>query len=321
RPLPLDDAASKKGQDGEDEKLALAHAPFLYARANSIDRFTDLPLMIYYEIERDKEKDAADELIVRYTTIFTNEDGGTPTAALMARWGRTTDIEWTYEARFRRGVIVAETYQGVAHETKTYAGERVAGAHPILAVASDNNNFSELACSAVRFAPLPVRARLERATRESMMDGLMYRVMVEELTREKRIGGSGSANVIGDPREYLYLEAYGEQRGAALAFEVNDGGTSPVIRSDLGDARLRIERSGYFQTTLRRPIAASVNLVARCYATNEEAAQRSCQKVRLGKVFILDQNFAPRALSFTPRAGEQPSLAPGETITYTLTQQ
>ena len=36
--------------------------------------------------------------LLQYTAIFSNEDGGTSTRALMARWGRTTDIEYIYRA-------------------------------------------------------------------------------------------------------------------------------------------------------------------------------------------------------------------------------
>ena len=138
---------------------------------------------MYYEVFHE----ANGNVIVRYTAIFTNEDGGTQTAALMARWGRATDIEWVYQIRVQGGKVIEETFQGVEHETKFFTGPRGSGSHPLLAVASDNNNFSDLACSAVRFAPLPFRARLESATRESVMDlyPQTYRVMTEELIRER----------------------------------------------------------------------------------------------------------------------------------------
>ena len=84
RPLPLASSGTPKVDDYDH--FALAHSPFLYARANTIDRFTDLPLLMYYEILHE----GANDLIVRYTAIFTNEDGGTQTAALMSRWGRAT---------------------------------------------------------------------------------------------------------------------------------------------------------------------------------------------------------------------------------------
>src|SRR6266480_2264223 len=101
----------------DEDQLSLAHTPVLYARANTIDRFTDVPLMMYYEIL----PEGADRL-VRYTVVFTNEDGGTQTAALMARWGRATDIEWVYELRVRGEKVIEEIYQGVEHETKSFKG-------------------------------------------------------------------------------------------------------------------------------------------------------------------------------------------------------
>src|SRR6185436_13509384 len=198
----------------------------------------------------------------RYTAIFTNEDGGTQTLALMARWGRGTDIEWVYEIQLRDGKIVEETYQGVNHEVKKFNGSRTGGQHPLLAVASDNNNFSDLACSDVRFAPLPVRADLNAATRESVMDRYpqTYRVMTEELQREHRISATPTGiNMIADPRDYFYIEASSEQAGAALGFDVQVAGLGEAFASDLLDARLRIDRSGNFRTAVRLPHGVSPN--------------------------------------------------------------
>ncbi len=150
---PLLFAASHGANNVDDEQLAMSHAPILYARANTIDRFTDLPLVMYYEILHE----AGADLTVRYTAIFTNEDGGTQTAALMARWGRATDIEWVYQFRVRNGKIIEETFQGIEHEVKHFTGTRTNGNHPLLATASDNNNFSDLACSVVRYSIWRVR--------------------------------------------------------------------------------------------------------------------------------------------------------------------
>jgi hypothetical protein len=310
RPLPLANDASKVD---DDDHFALAHSPVLYARANTIDRFTDLPLLMYYEILHE----GADDLIVRYTAIFTNEDGGTQTAALMSRWGRATDIEWVLQLRVRAGRIIEETYQGVEHETKSFSGSRIAGNHPLLAIASDNNNFSDLACSAVRFAPLPTRARLETATRESVMDAYpqSYRVMTEELTREHRISAEpADINTIADPREYLYIEAASEQKGAALAFDVKVAGQPGVFSSDMGNARLRIDRSGNFRTAVRLPKGVSPVMVetitARCHETAGPAAGRGCNNMRLLRVLMLDKSFVPHPLLFP--APPETSLLPGE---------
>jgi len=302
-----------------EEQFALSHAPILFARANTIDRFTDIPLMMYYEILHEPGAD----MTVRYTVIFTNEDGGTQTAALMARWGRATDIEWVYEFRVRGQKIIEETYQGVEHETKFFKGSRTGGDHPLLAVASDNNNFSDLACSAVRFAPLPVRANLERSTRESMMDTdpKTYRVMTEELLRENRISDTRlDINTIANPREYLYIEATSEQDGATLAFDVKLKGESRVFASDMGEPRLRIDRSGYFRTAVRLPKdvapAAVESITARCYASSKPAVVRRCQHLNLIRALVLDRNYIPRTLPLESQS--EASLAPDEKKVYRL---
>jgi len=314
---PLLFAATGDLKDFKEEQFALAYAPVLYARANTIDRFTDIPLLMYYEILHE----ANGNLIVRYTAIFTNEDGGTQTAALMARWGRATDIEWVYQVRARGGKVVEEIYQGVEHETKVFTGPRASGNHPLLAVASDNNNFSDLACSAVRFAPLPLRARLETATRESVMDlyPQTYRVMTEELVRERRISDTpADINTIADPREYLYIEATSDQEGAALAFDVKVSGQSKLFASDVGEPRLRIDRSGYFRTAVRLPKNVSPDAVeeitARCHAIPKPSNNRSCNHLRLIRALVLDQNYVPRPLHIQTQP--ESSLAPEGTKVY-----
>jgi hypothetical protein len=320
RPLPF--APARGAGSVDEDQLALAHSPFLYARANTIDHFTDIPLLMYYEILHE----AGGDLLVRYTVIFTNEDGGTQTAALLARWGRGTDIEWVYQFRARGQKIIEETYQGVRHETKFFTGSRASGGHPLLAVASDNNNFSDLASSAVRFAPLPVRARLETATRESVMDlyPQTYRVMTEELLREKRISDiQTDINTIADPREYLYIEATSEQEGTALAFDVKVAGQPKIFASDMGDARLRIDRSGYFRTAIRLPkgvsSAALETITARCEARSTPASERRCNHLRVVRALMLDQNYVPRTLPLQTQP--ESSLAPGETKVFRLTAQ
>ena len=57
----------------------------------SFGKFTDIPLVLYCERLSDNGVP-----FLQYTVIFSNEDGGTSTRGLMARWGRTTDIEFVY---------------------------------------------------------------------------------------------------------------------------------------------------------------------------------------------------------------------------------
>ncbi|HKB10569.1 MAG TPA: hypothetical protein VKD69_07940, partial [Vicinamibacterales bacterium] len=89
------------------EALAQSMAPILFARANTVGKFTALPILMWYEIvptERGRQ--------FRYSVIFTNEDGGTATDRLMATWGRTTDIEYVYGVELdNAGRIVSEQFQ------------------------------------------------------------------------------------------------------------------------------------------------------------------------------------------------------------------
>src|SRR5215468_9853645 len=67
--------------EDRDAALAQSMAPILFARANTVGKFTDLPILMWYEIvptDRGRQ--------FRYSVIFTNEDGGTATDRLMATW-------------------------------------------------------------------------------------------------------------------------------------------------------------------------------------------------------------------------------------------
>jgi hypothetical protein len=198
------DVRASKSETAADA-IALAHAPFLYARPDTIDKYSDLPLLTYYEIL----PAGANVYKIRYTTIFSNEDGGTRVAALMARWGRATDIEWVYEIEVRNGTATAEIIQGADHATKTFAGKRVFGLHPLIYNATVNNNFADAGCSPLRTALLPTRADLSIKSRESIMDenSWTYKIMAQEAFRENRVNPDKlDADTIADPRDYLYAE-------------------------------------------------------------------------------------------------------------------
>ena len=107
----FDGAKSPSGATGADilalrpslapDSLAQRYAPIVYGRdlpevpGPYENNHTDVPLLTYHE----QRADAAGNTVLEYTVIWSNEDGGTNTPALMARWGRTTDIEWVYRSR------------------------------------------------------------------------------------------------------------------------------------------------------------------------------------------------------------------------------
>ena len=101
--------------------------------------------------------------------IFSNEDGGTATPALLARWGRTTDIEMMYEEEWRDGRMATARFQAPDHKVVEYKGRRD-GDHPALVDATLNNVFLDRGRTAVRVTMVPLLVDLESATRESVMD-------------------------------------------------------------------------------------------------------------------------------------------------------
>jgi len=284
----------------------LAHAPILFARPDTIGKFSDVPLLMYCETLKEAEKTT-----LRYTVIFSNEDGGTQTAALMARWGRTTDIEWVVDVELdANGRVVNSTFQGANHVTKTFQGKREAG-HPLFLTETVNNNFSDQGDSAMRFTLRPISVDLSNHSREWVMDQnpWTYTVMAEEMTREGKITDERTLGArIGDLRNYLYVDvASTQQSGALFSFAVKLKNDPRWHTSDFGISSYKIERSGYFRTTVRLPKGTTLNqierLAARCDLAGNprskeeiaKAAAAQCELGSINNVFFLNDSYQPGA--------------------------
>jgi hypothetical protein len=243
---------------GAREHVALAHAPILHQRANAVGRFTDVPLVMYYEVEP-----AGAGRRLSYTVIFSNEDGGTPPDRLMATWGRLTDIELVYSVELSaEGAVVREVYQGRDHKMLPFSGARE-GRHPLLWVVTDNNMVSDRGRTRRRHRPAPQRFDLAGVSREAVMDAhpWTYRVMSEEVLREGRVveGARPGSEKIPDPRRYAFVEACADVHEARLAFDVAWPGTEGLewVASDAAGPRYRVARSGCFRAAVALPRDAS----------------------------------------------------------------
>jgi hypothetical protein len=282
-----------------EEGLAQSMAPILYARANTVGKFTDLPILMWYEVAATPRGRQ-----FRYSVIFTNEDGGTATDRLMATWGRTTDIEYVYGVEIdAAGQIVAEEFQGPGHEVPAFRGRHEAR-HPLLWVSTDNNMVSESGATTIRYAPAPERFDLTAVSREAVMDRhpWSYAVASEEMQREGKIADEGPGhNSIPDPRRFVYIEACGDVGGAALAFAVEVRGK--WIASDRGLAEYRIVRDGCFRAAIPLPAAAHASdlhaLRATAYARPPAKGQPAARPTgpvilkRVNTVFLLDERYRP----------------------------
>jgi hypothetical protein len=294
------------------EFQAVSRAPIIYARPDTVGKFSDIPLLAYYESERAGASDR-----FTYTVIFSNEDGGTQTTALMARWGRTTDIEWVCETRIGAEGEAKTIFQGANHQNTQFAGKFEAD-HPLMFDATVNNNFSEHGQSEMRFAPRPLPFDARTASREEMMDRhpWTYQVMADEMIREGKITEERKpGQAINDLRNYVYFDIRSNQTGAALSVAVKLKG-DPVWRaSDWGIANYRIDRSGNFRTTALLPKRARLEeierVVARCDVKGDPKTQSdlsqvpsaSCDLRSINKIFVLDDDYMPGEplkLSFRP---------------------
>ncbi len=283
---------------GGGDADAQSMAPFLYARPNTVGRFTDLPILMWYEVAP-----TARGRQFRYSVIFTNEDGGTATDRLMATWGRTTDIEFVYGVEIdSSGRVLAEEYQGAGHEVPAFRG-RHEGRHPLLWVSTDNNMVSESGPTEIRYAPAPERFDLTNTSREAVMDRhpWSYALASEEMKREGKIKDEGPGhNTIPDPRRFAYLEACGEVGRSAIAFALDV--RANWIASDRGLPQYRIVRDGCFRAAIPLPAGvqardiSAIRAQAYTRAPSDGKAPPPPNPVRLTRIntlFLLDERYRP----------------------------
>jgi hypothetical protein len=249
----------------------LAHAPVLYGR-NGADwggpfqnAYTDTPLVAWHE---DVPAAVPGHRLLTYSYIWSNEDGGTSTPQLMARWGRTTDIEWIYQVEVDgegRRVPGTAVFQAPNHVTQPFAGT-YEGDHPLLQTCTLNNNICDKVDDPVRFS-LSTASTLNPATRarEEVMDSnpWTYWVAAAEARREGRVQKdppTTSTHYIADPRDYLYLvvrkQTLNPPNGVnwvGLSIGVRLKGDDTLYRSDHEFPDRSIQRDLPAATTVQLP--------------------------------------------------------------------
>lgn len=297
----------------EHTEAEFAHTPILYARPDTVGTFSDVPLLMY--VERDGAS-------LVYTVIFSNEDGGTSTRALMARWGRTTDIEYIYRVwpENKRAIV-----QGKDHNDVVFTGP-YEDAHPVLIPFTKNNMVQGAAeRSALRFQLAPVVIRDLGGSRERVMDShpATYSAMTKELVREGKLRPFGvvEAQRISDPRNYLYIEYDATHRDSAMTVSavLQDG---RVFASDLGRLDYAISRDGPVRTTIELPPGTAASDIEHLQFQCVVAPPRSprepmalageCELQRVRQAFFLNRDGFP-AKSFV-RSDRSYKLPTGQAI-------
>jgi len=292
-PLAVGKVEFEEIAPGDARYHAVANAPIIIARADTAGRFSDVPMTAYFERGRD---------IYRYTVIFSNEDGGTSTRDLMARWGRTTDIEFVYEVNPATG---ATLIQAKGHKEIPYAGS-YEGRHPSLEVVTTNNMVAPGdAAGKLDFRLLPEPIELN-GSREVFMDkhAWTYAVSSKELVREGKLRKFGEIReeTISDPRSYLVAELSStpENSGIQVVAKLRSGGVR--YGSARGIPENYITRSGWLRIAVELPPGTGMNDVAElmldCVVTPDLKERKgvrdgSCGLAAPGRVMWLGEDYKP----------------------------
>ncbi|MCO6011679.1 hypothetical protein NE236_42715 [Actinoallomurus purpureus] len=317
----------------------LAHAPVLYGRTGAggtstgpfQNAATDTPLVAWHE---DVPATTPGHRLLTFSYIWSNEDGGTSTPQLMARWGRTTDIEWIYQvevdARGRR-VPGTAVFQAPNHVTQAFAGT-YEGDHPLLQTCTLNNNICDKVDDPMRFS-LSTAQTLDAATeaREQIMDRnpWTYWVAAAEARREGRVAAdppTTSQTLIADPRDYLYLvvrkQTLDPPNGTdwvGLSIGVRLKGDPTLYRSDHLFPDRSINRDVPAATTVQLPPGTKPSDIAEITGIRVPATSRDTGatiKVQaINRAFFLGRNDLPGP-SFV--SGPTPATLTGQNPTAVL---
>src|SRR5579864_1235042 len=313
----------------EDSSDVMASAPVLYARANTIGKYTDIPLIVY--CERVSQNGAA---FLQYTVIFSNEDGGTSTRALMARWGRTTDVEYVYRVFLgAAGTAGRATIQAKDHKEVEFRGQRD-GTHPLLMPITDNNMIGEAdTATPIRYQIAPILVDLTGHSREEVMDQhpFAYEVMAKELQREAKLRPFGvvDGENVSDPLNYLYFEMKLAKRESFVATLVRLKGDPRWYSSHLGHSDFAIRTwtrgsaesaSGFVRTTVELPPGTRPDQIDaigfECLVPEKAESDSPCRVEAVTKCFFLNRDYRPGTNVWTLEAPQE--ISAGQAWTSAL---
>jgi len=309
----------------DEAGLALRHAPVLYGRAIPVantegsgttyagpfqNAVTDTPLLAWHEV---LPAVTSGHRILEYSVVWSNEDGGTNSAALMARWGRTTDIEWIYRVEVDAAgnrVPGTAAYQGPNHATLPFS-DTYEGDHPLLQTCTANNMVcDDLVDPHMRFFPAADTTRPADRAREVIMDRnpWTYPVMAREMVREGRTEpvSDPTTPALGDQRSYLYIEVDKDTvppnpptgPWVGLALEVRLAGDATVYRSDHLVPDWSIKRDVPAATTVELPLGTTpddvVAVMAHRVSVGAPDAGSSITVTDVNRAFFLDGSYLPQ---------------------------
>ncbi len=307
--------------DASEEGLILRHSPVMYGRniAELGDQFqsatTDTPLIAYHEV---LPAQTPGHKILQYTIVWSNEDGGTDSPALMARWGRTTDIEWAYRVEVDadgNSVPGTGVYQAPNHQTLVFAGA-LEGDRPLLETCTSNNNMCDTVDDPMRFSPSALEELPAGEAREHQMDvnPWTYSVMAQEMLREGQIESPSDPQTVavGDQRTYLYIAVAhtatptADTGSVGLAIGVRLKGDSTLYTSDHDVATSSVNRDGTAATTVELPTGTQSSDIDQIVALRTPITETGATLTvsRISRAFFLNEDYLPDT-SFVDWSGSQ----------------
>jgi hypothetical protein len=309
---------------GDPEYAALRYAPIVHGRdladlgdANQ-NAVTDTPLVAWHE-ERASSTPGHTQLV--YSVVWSNEDGGTNSPALMARWGRTTDIEWIYavdiDADGER-VPGTEIYQAPNHQTLPFQGG-YDGDHPRLQTCTSNNNMCDVVDNPLRFFPSAAQTLPAGKAREHLMDvnPWTYLVMAKELIREGKVEPPSpetpATPEVSDQRNYLYATVTRTTTGdpggsswAGLSLGVRLTSGETIYLAHHTDPTWSLRGNGTQATTVELPAGTKVGDIAEVSAHRIVVGTDPGATIRvtgIGRGFLLGDDYLPQE-SFLSWSGD-----------------
>ncbi|MCC6765034.1 MAG: hypothetical protein IT293_10255 [Deltaproteobacteria bacterium] len=192
------------------------YAPILLGIDDDENRFpqhpgyarSDVPLIAYA-----KPIPQVGYTTYRYVLIWSNEDFGTGVYpdVLMARYGRTTDIEGIVEVDVDgSGALLQTRYRPDESGVLPVFAGSYRGTHPIVRVATGNGLVEDDGVSTLAFGIAPYEFDDAGVPRELGMDldPISYAIMAKEMVREGKTepNPNASSKMLSDARNYLFVD-------------------------------------------------------------------------------------------------------------------
>ncbi|MEU7838806.1 hypothetical protein [Nonomuraea sp. NPDC049129] len=315
RSIVLDTLRVSTYAKGSPEYLVLRYAPVVYGRNIAAlgnpyqNATTDTPLIAWHD---SAPATTPGHTKLTYSVVWSNEDGGTNTPALMARWGRTTDIEWIYSVEVDQNgdrVAGSDTYQAPDHQTLHFTG-RYENNHALLQTCTSNNNMCDTVDDPMRFFLSYLPTLPADQAREYLMDAnpWTYEIMAKEMLREGKIEAPSATTPatpeVSDQRNYLYAvlkkttqpaNAGSSWVGVSLGVRLVTGET--VYLSNHVDPTWSLQRDDPAATTVELPAGTTAEDIAEVTAHRVVVGTDTGATVHVTEIkrgFLLGQNYLPQ---------------------------